>query len=124
MSGSGGSSGGYSGSNPITDTSAGGGGGGGFRTQDDCDIFDRTVLNSPSESVLGSLMSGDILDLQLQSNVGPLVAVDSSGSVAGSITSGQLARIARCIQAGHEFIARVALIRGGMCEVEIRPKGA
>ena len=100
--------------------------GDGFPVETDCEsIFETTILNSPNPEVLGRLSEGDVLGLQIQSR-GPrklLVAVDSEGAPAGSITTASLSRIIRCIEReGYSFIATVLEIEGGKCTVEIRPE--
>lgn len=89
---------------------------------ENCDIVERTNLNSPNPAVVASLNVGDILFISL--NLGPpkrVEAQDSSGQVAGTITSAALARLIRCLESGVAFEAEVLVISGGKVEVELRP---
>lgn len=92
----------------------------------DCNIFEKTILNSPNPVVLSRLESNDVLNLRVEDSNGrrSLVAIDNTGEVAGSITSMSMARLIRCIESGHNFIALVIEIDGGRCDVQIRPESA
>jgi hypothetical protein len=72
---------------------------------------------------LATLRAGDILNVDFQP--GPprrLVAVHA-GSVAGSITSPHSPQIIQCISRnGRVFVAEVIMIRGGVCQVQVRPQ--
>jgi hypothetical protein len=99
-----------------------GGGGGGGDPSDDCNIREQTRLNSPDRTVLATLRVGDILKLQLEN--GPpvmLVALDSRGRPAGSITSPMLPQIVQCIRQGKTYEAEIQALNGAICEVQIRP---
>jgi hypothetical protein len=99
-----------------------GAGGGGAVGSDECpSIVDRTILNSPNPAVLPTLAVGATLELTLQSERGPLLAVTPDGRTAGSITSTNLARLIRCIQGGYRYDATVLTVTGGQCAVEVRP---
>jgi hypothetical protein len=50
-------------------------------------IMEETTLASPAPSVLSKLKVNDVLDLQFNRPLGPLVAVTQGGETAGSITS-------------------------------------
>lgn len=100
--------------------------GGGWPPEElDCSaIRDTTILNSPDPVVLSRLSVGDVLSIRAESDDGPLVAVDSEGSVAGSITSLSMSRMLRCISEGWDFQARVSELEGGRCRVEIWSVGS
>lgn len=127
MSGSGGGDGNWrptgSAETPGTKTGSGSGGGGGGTSGEPCDITELTTLNSPDRTVVATLRIGDVLEVRLQA--GPprqLVAVAGS-AVAGSITSPKSAQIIQCIsQKGWTYVAEVRSIRGGLCQIEVRPK--
>lgn len=99
-----------------------GGGGGGGDPSDDCDIRERTRLNSPDRTVLSTLRVGDVLKLRLEN--GPpvvLLALDPRGRPAGSITSPMLPQIVQCIRRGRTYEAEIQALNGAVCEVQIRP---
>jgi len=101
---------------------AGGQGGGTAAPEDPCNIVERTPLNSPNRTVLSTLRVGDILNVVYQP--GPpqrLVAEQSPGVIAGSITSPSMLQIIQCIQRGYTYVAEVLSIRGAICEVMVRP---
>ncbi|MGB7160430.1 MAG: hypothetical protein WBD40_20360 [Tepidisphaeraceae bacterium] len=108
------------------DTGNGGGGGGGEESVDCANLFIRsTTLSSPDPAVIRTLAVGTELTLRAESERGPLLALTRTRPerVAGSVTSGMLARLLRCIADGYEFVAIVRRIDEGICEVEIRPQG-
>ena len=100
-----------------------GGGGGGYsgptRQSSDCKIVERVPLNSPKPAVVTTLTVGDLLDVEERD--GSLVALHQ-GAAAGSLTPQRLLDLLDCIQSGHEYVAAVLKLKGGLCEVEIRPK--
>jgi hypothetical protein len=101
---------------------AGGQDGGGAAGEDPCNIVERTPLNSPNSTVLATLRVGDILNVVYVP--GPpqrLVAEQSHGVIAGSITSPSMLQIIQCIQRGYAYVAEVMSIRGAICEVTVRP---
>ena len=108
---------------PGSKSGSGGGGGGGGTSGEPCDITELTTLNSPDRTVVSTLRTGDVLDVRL--HAGPprqLVAVANS-AVAGSITSPKSAQIIQCIsQKGRAYVAEVRSIRGGLCQIEVRPQ--
>jgi hypothetical protein len=71
-----------------------------------------------------SLKVGDVLNVQLQSGPRPiaLLAVDSAGSVAGSLTPLRLPQIIDCMQQGYSYVAVVQQKNAGQVKVEIRPQ--
>ena len=95
----------------------------GRASADPCDVTEVTLLNSPNRTVVSTLRVGDRLVIELRP--GPprqLLAVHAS-QIAGSITSPKSAQIILCIQRQNRaYIAEVRSIRGGLCEVEIRPE--
>lgn len=106
---------------PLTPSKPKGDGGGGDPS-DECDIHERTRLNSPDRTVLATLRVEDVLRLRLEN--GPpvvLLALDSRGRPAGSITSSRLPQIIQCIRQGRTYQADVLALNGAICEVQIRP---
>lgn len=97
-------------------------GGGGDSYQDCPDIFEETVLNSPNHVILANINVGDILSVTIYQEAGhpTVVAVDSGGNVAGSITAGSLARLIECLEEGYDYAAVVTAIDGGRCYVQVR----
>jgi hypothetical protein len=98
-------------------------GGGGREAPDPCAIVEVTNLNSVDATVLRGVRLGDRLNVVYRT--GPpirLLAETPTGEVLGSITSPSMAQIIQCIgQRGRRYIAEVRVIRGGICEVEVRP---
>jgi hypothetical protein len=97
MSGSGGSSGRF------------GTGIGGGSSSDDCgSLVVDTTLNSPVQSVVSALKSGDQLDVSIETSptkVKTLVAKATGGRIAGSLTPLNIVAIINCIEDGYEYIA-------------------
>lgn len=90
---------------------------------DKCAISEKTVLNSPDQSVIATLKVGDALEVRLETTPRKrLVAVAGGNKIAGSITSARLVDFIECIEAGSEYMADVLSIQGGRVEIEIRPK--
>lgn len=98
--------------------------GGGAAPPDPCNITETTTLNSPNRTIVASLRVGDILAIVFQA--GPpqrLVAEQSPGVIAGSITAPSMLQIIQCItQGGYAYVAEVLSIRGAICQVRIRPR--
>jgi hypothetical protein len=109
--------------------SGGGGGGGGGGPEIDvapnCEIVERTQLNSPKAISIGHIKVQDILSVKLVTEGGQpvLIAETTTGERAGSLTPTHLAELIRCIRTGHAYIAVVIRMVGGLCQVEIRPSG-
>lgn len=102
-----------------------GGGGGGYggptRNITDCNIVERVPLNSPQAAVLAVLQVGTVLDVEVVTP-GPLLVAKHKGQIAGSLTPQTLLDLLDCIAKGRVYVAQVVLIRGGLCEVEVRPR--
>ncbi len=105
---------------PRRPTLGGTGGRNGGASGDPCDITEVTTLNSPDRRVLVTLRDGDELAIELRE--GRRLVATSGGRVAGSVTSASHARIVQCMHDGREYQAVVLSVRGGACDVRIRPK--
>ncbi len=90
-------------------------------TQGDCNIVEKTPLNSPQAAVIKTLKVGDVLDVDL-SKAGKVVVARKAGAIAGSLTPFRLVELIDCMQHGRKYVAVVTQLKGGYCEVEIRPK--
>lgn len=126
-SGSGGGGGGdwrpTGGTGPSDQKTTGSGGKGGGTSRDPCHITELTTLNSPNRTVVTTLRDGDLLDVQLQAGPPRQLVAEHNGTVAGSITSPKSAQIIQCIsRQGRAYVAEVRSIRGGLCQVEVRPR--
>ena len=79
----------------------------------------ETVLASPEQTVVASLLLGQVLLLRLgsQQNRPVLDAVTDAGNRAGSITSMDLTQLIECLQRGHNYVAEVRDLNGGACRV-------
>lgn len=118
MSGSGGGGGSYGGGG------AGGDGNGSDSgpKEPDCDIVRRDALTSPDPKVLAQLKRGTICKVVLRQEHGKArVVVEYNGDIAGILFFQGFTRLIECIRRGHTYIAIVQAVRGGWCEVEIRP---
>jgi hypothetical protein len=90
---------------------------------DPCNIVETTSLNSPNRTVISTLRSGDLLRIVFEA--GPpqrLIAEQSAGVVAGSITSPSMLQIIQCIAQGYAYVAEVLSVRGAICQVRVRPR--
>ena len=99
------------------------GGGGRADVPAECNITERTTVNSPVRTVAVTLRTNDVLEVEYVA--GPpkkLLVKTSSGATLGSITSPSMAQIIQCIMAGHAYEAVVVNIKGGMIEVQVQPK--
>jgi hypothetical protein len=88
----------------------------------DCNIVERTPLNSPKADVLKKLEKGDVLNVVLSDDKRSVLAVKTGVGVAGSLTPRRLADLLECMERGQAYKATVADLRGAFCQVEIRPK--
>lgn len=98
-------------------------GGGDGDVPAECNITERTTVNSPVRTVAATLRTNDVLEIEYVA--GPpkkLLVKTSSGATLGSITSPSMAQIIQCILAGHGYEAVVVSIKGGMIEVQVQPK--
>ena len=91
----------------------------------DCSTILETVpLNSPKSEVTSTLKDGSVLKLaiRVEGKRNTLVALDSKGREAGTITTAAQPKIINCIQQGFRFDAIVISIDRGICIIEIRPE--
>lgn len=87
----------------------------------DCDIVEKTPLNSPKSAVLKQLKKGDVLAVQASADGRSIVAVRGGVGVAGSLTPRRLADLLECLEKGRKYKATIVELRGAFCEVEVRP---
>lgn len=87
-------------------------------------IIEQVPLNSPKAEVISKLKVGNVLKLEVHVEGGRniLIAVNSKGEKAGTITTASSITIINCIQNGFDFIAVVISIDRGDCMLEIRPE--
>lgn len=88
----------------------------------DCNIVERTPLNSPKSRVLKEIKKGDVLDVRPSEDGRSIVAYDDRREVVGSLTPRRLADLLECIEKGRRYKATVVELKGAFCEVEIRPR--
>lgn len=90
----------------------------------DCaSLFFTTALASPVAAVVRSLRKEDELTLELRSADSNIVlAKTGEDLVAGSIVSPYQAKLVRCMRDGFSFIGLVRSVKGGSCEIDVRPK--
>lgn len=111
MSGSGGSSGGGN-----------LGGGGGIPAVDCKNISIKTNVISPNPSVLRTVKVGDLLNIEVQSATGPLIAVTIKPEVLGSIFTTNPKLLIDCIIDGYKYQGRILKIDGADCQIIITSK--
>lgn len=99
-------------------------GSGGTAGNSDCRTYmEATYLNSPVPKIVSSLVVGDILTISVQKISGRnIVVANFKKNVAGSLTPKALAQLIDCIGKGFHFVAEVKEVKGGRCQVLIRPK--
>lgn len=87
-------------------------------------IIEQVPLNGPKPEVISKLKPNSVLKLEVHEEGGRniLVAVNSKGQKAGTITTASSIAIINCIQEGFKFIAVVISIDRGDCLLEIRPE--
>lgn len=85
----------------------------------------ETVLASPQQTVVASLVLGQVLPLRLgsQQNRPVVDAVTDAGGRAGSIISTHLTQLIECLQRGHDYVAEVRDLNGGTCRVLVHHSG-
>lgn len=89
--------------------------------EDDCEISEFTILNSPNPEVVNSLTENQILSIELEGqNPQRLLAKTETGGTAGAITSKAMPTIVECIQSGYNYQAVVLAVHGGRVEVMVR----
>lgn len=95
---------------------------GGTNTTDECgNLSARTTLNSPQAAVIGRLKVGDVLIVRLRIGGPEIVVALFEGQEVGSITFTQLITLIACLKQGFPYVADVLAIKGGGCEVMVRP---
>lgn len=98
-------------------------GGGGSAPSDPCIFTETSTLNSPKKNVVVTLRVGDVLDVNLLAGPPRQLVAQHNGAIAGSITSPKSPQIIQCIQQRNvTYVAEVTAVRGGVCQIEIRPK--
>ena len=105
MSGSGGSGGGvYSG--PAEDSPC-------------ASITIEAPLASPNAAV--AVRVGDVLTVRVDTTLAVVaVCVTKRGEIAGSLVYGEVRRLIRCVDSGHDYVAEVTSINGGRRMVQVR----
>lgn len=102
------------------------GGPSGETSPDECNSLSvETPLNSPVAQVTRNLRRGDVLRVELEvsaAQIRTLVAKDSAGRVAGSLTPPSLMRIVACIEGGTNYDAVVLDTMGGLLPVRIQAR--
>lgn len=105
---------------------SGHGGGGGYPTinrptdNDSCEnLVLITNVASPRADVLSSLNIGDILDVTIVSDQGPIQFLDVDGNIVGNLVSREQVRLLQCIIGGTSFVAEILQLDKGQCNVKI-----
>jgi hypothetical protein len=98
------------------------GGSGGTEKTDCASLFFTTALASPVPGVVKLLKPEEVLTLEFQDQQSTVVlAMTSTRKAAGSIVSPRQARMVACMREGFKYVAIVRSVRGGSCEVGVRP---
>jgi hypothetical protein len=106
---------------------SGGGGGsyagdGGAGKDLDCNIVRRDPLTDPDPKVLKALKKGDICEVELDESAGRArIVVRHEGAIVGILFFQGFTRMIECMRRGHCYIAIIQTLKGGWCEVEVRP---
>jgi len=100
---------------------------GGEASRNVCSSLDvETFLNSPNEAVVKNLQRGAELDVcveKTKTQVVTLVAKDSKGRIAGSLTPASLLMIIKCIESQYKYVAVVLDdVKDSVVRVRIREK--
>jgi hypothetical protein len=108
-------------------SSGGGGFGGGEPGTRDCNIIERVFLSSPVAAIIGTLAKGNKLDVRIRThnNVDSVAAYTSAGAIAGAIVLSSVwstRNLLECLRDGHQYDAIVLDVKGGLCNVEVRPR--
>jgi hypothetical protein len=105
-----------------------GGGGGSYAGDDsggkelDCNIVRRDSLTDPDPKVLKTLKKGDVCEVQLDESAGRArIVVVHKGAIVGILFFQGFTRMIECMRGGHDYIAIIQTLKGGWCEVEVRP---
>ncbi|WEK34736.1 MAG: hypothetical protein P0Y53_19795 [Candidatus Pseudobacter hemicellulosilyticus] len=104
---------------------SGSGGGSGYIPSGptDCEKLSiKTQLASPVVTVISKLKAGEILDVHLASQRGPVQVVTAAGEIAGAVLPPDLAQLIECIAGSHQYQAKVLDIKGGNCQILITHK--
>lgn len=97
-----------------------GAGGGGHET--DCNIVRRESLTDPDPKVLKKLEKGTTCDVVLEEQARRArILIEYEGETAGVFYYDGFTRLIACIRKGHSYVAVVLGVKGGWCEVEVRP---
>lgn len=102
-----------------------GDGGGGTPGGDHCLLLRiETVLLSPVIDRLAVLRAGTVLDVESVEEDGIVMVgiFNDDHELVGSISSGELSRLLRCMSEGHEYVADVLKVEGAECRVRIHHK--
>ncbi len=98
------------------------GGVGGGTTQVDCaDLAFLVELTSPDPSLVAGLVAGTrlLVDLIQVAGFPVAAALNANGEQVGTIGTGNLADLLRCLEQGHPFTATVRTLLGGAVTVLI-----
>jgi hypothetical protein len=105
---------------------SGGSGGGGSRPDEglvDCEsLIFEAVVSSVQPDALAALLVGEILRVVLESPQGTrMIALrrEAEDLLVGTLTTGSVTQLLRCIQQGVEFVAEVLSIEEGIIRVRI-----
>jgi len=85
-----------------------------------CDIELTTALASPDPAVMATIAVGEVLTVVLRESPRSVITQTTSGQYVGAITQ-RAADLARCMQDGSTYTARVTGITGGAVTVKVAP---
>ena len=94
--------------------------GGGGPDGPNCDLRFRTQLASPVAAVVGGLVAGGDLVIELEDagGVQVIVAKTTAGAIAGSIVD-NVGQLIRCIQRGNTYGATIDAVVGGAVTIDV-----
>lgn len=90
-----------------------------IKPEPDCDgLVFTSVLTDVDPAVAAAVTVGEVLEIALVEDRYPVA--QREGARLGSITSGQLGALVRCVRDDGPFVAQVLTLDGGWIEVQVR----
>lgn len=87
---------------------------------DSCEnLIINTNLATPQAQVINNLNVGDILNVDIVTDQGPIQVLDLNGNLAGNVISREQIRLLNCLVKGVVYVAEVIGINNGQCQIRI-----
>jgi hypothetical protein len=78
-----------------------------------------TNLATPQAQVINNINVGDILNVDIVTDQGPIQVLDLNGNLAGNVISREQIRLLNCLVKGVVYVAEVIGINNGQCQIRI-----